>query len=255
MVLLNKGFCWTGQSFWLINQYLRLRCKTLALNFADFYNWNRIKVRYCDGSSFTGDVERVDPVSCHIIAFYRLNTLFLSRSIKMLGITIALWNLVLVQIAIILQFHMWILLGNQSSLSGSKSLACYHWWSTSKRDEQSWKCMLVPVRCNVIIPWGVLDVIQSRTVWMFLALSVAGHSAVFLGTIWKNGNLCLSVTYSSSFGCWLWKTSWINSFPSHDLWYVPPINSAKICKPTATLGYIQMHLYSPGNLSYKLDNW
>ncbi|XP_020248664.1 pectin acetylesterase 8-like isoform X2 [Asparagus officinalis] len=27
----------------------------------DFYNWNRVKVRYCDGSSFTGDVERVDP--------------------------------------------------------------------------------------------------------------------------------------------------------------------------------------------------
>ncbi|XP_015950533.2 pectin acetylesterase 8-like [Arachis duranensis] len=27
----------------------------------DFYNWNRIKVRYCDGSSFTGDVEAVDP--------------------------------------------------------------------------------------------------------------------------------------------------------------------------------------------------
>lgn len=29
----------------------------------DFYNWNRIKIRYCDGSSFTGDVEAVDPVS------------------------------------------------------------------------------------------------------------------------------------------------------------------------------------------------
>ncbi|GAB2272897.1 Pectin acetylesterase 8 [Dionaea muscipula] len=27
----------------------------------DFYNWNRVKVRYCDGSSFTGDVEAVDP--------------------------------------------------------------------------------------------------------------------------------------------------------------------------------------------------
>ncbi|KDP28067.1 hypothetical protein JCGZ_19475 [Jatropha curcas] len=27
----------------------------------DFYNWNRIKIRYCDGSSFTGDVEEVDP--------------------------------------------------------------------------------------------------------------------------------------------------------------------------------------------------
>lgn len=29
---------------------------------ADFYNWNRVKVRYCDGSSFTGDVEAVDTV-------------------------------------------------------------------------------------------------------------------------------------------------------------------------------------------------
>eukprot|EP00268_Persea_americana_P008973 TRINITY_DN13528_c0_g1_i1.p1 TRINITY_DN13528_c0_g1~~TRINITY_DN13528_c0_g1_i1.p1 ORF type:complete len:210 (+),score=42.15 TRINITY_DN13528_c0_g1_i1:242-871(+) len=29
----------------------------------DFYNWNRIKVRYCDGSSFTGDVEQVDPAT------------------------------------------------------------------------------------------------------------------------------------------------------------------------------------------------
>ncbi|XP_060205303.1 pectin acetylesterase 8-like isoform X3 [Lycium barbarum] len=27
----------------------------------DFYNWNRVLVRYCDGSSFTGDVEDVDP--------------------------------------------------------------------------------------------------------------------------------------------------------------------------------------------------
>ncbi|KAJ6327653.1 hypothetical protein OIU78_014505 [Salix suchowensis] len=27
----------------------------------DFYNWNRIKIRYCDGSSFTGDVAAVDP--------------------------------------------------------------------------------------------------------------------------------------------------------------------------------------------------
>ncbi|KAM7493791.1 hypothetical protein LguiB_028400 [Lonicera macranthoides] len=29
----------------------------------DFYNWNRILVRYCDGSSFTGDVEEVEPIS------------------------------------------------------------------------------------------------------------------------------------------------------------------------------------------------
>lgn len=36
----------------------------------DFYNWNRVAIRYCDGSSFTGDVEKVDPVRCH--RFYSL---------------------------------------------------------------------------------------------------------------------------------------------------------------------------------------
>ncbi|KAF9626752.1 hypothetical protein IFM89_038970 [Coptis chinensis] len=29
----------------------------------DFYNWNRVKVRYCDGASFTGDVEAVNPAN------------------------------------------------------------------------------------------------------------------------------------------------------------------------------------------------
>ncbi|XP_020579385.1 pectin acetylesterase 11-like [Phalaenopsis equestris] len=33
-----------------------------------FYNWNKVKVRYCDGSSFTGDVEAVDPAKR---VFYR----------------------------------------------------------------------------------------------------------------------------------------------------------------------------------------
>jgi hypothetical protein len=33
------------------------------LSKADFYNWNKVRVRYCDGSSFTGDKEEVDPVS------------------------------------------------------------------------------------------------------------------------------------------------------------------------------------------------
>ncbi|XP_070021492.1 pectin acetylesterase 8-like isoform X2 [Nicotiana sylvestris] len=27
----------------------------------DFYNWNRVKIRYCDGSSYIGDIEEVDP--------------------------------------------------------------------------------------------------------------------------------------------------------------------------------------------------
>ncbi|KDP28068.1 hypothetical protein JCGZ_19476 [Jatropha curcas] len=29
----------------------------------DFYNWNRVKIRYCDGSSFTGDVQKVNPAT------------------------------------------------------------------------------------------------------------------------------------------------------------------------------------------------
>ncbi|GAY58737.1 hypothetical protein CUMW_189210 [Citrus unshiu] len=29
----------------------------------DFYNWNRIEVKYCDGASFTGDLEAVDPAT------------------------------------------------------------------------------------------------------------------------------------------------------------------------------------------------
>lgn len=29
----------------------------------DFYNWNKVRVRYCDGSSFTGDKEEVDPTT------------------------------------------------------------------------------------------------------------------------------------------------------------------------------------------------
>ncbi|MCE3051002.1 hypothetical protein HAX54_048712 [Datura stramonium] len=29
----------------------------------DFYNWNKVFVRYCDGGAFTGDIEYVDPVT------------------------------------------------------------------------------------------------------------------------------------------------------------------------------------------------
>ena len=28
-----------------------------STTFAEFYNWNRVKVRYCDGGSFSGDVD------------------------------------------------------------------------------------------------------------------------------------------------------------------------------------------------------
>lgn len=29
---------------------------------ADFYNWNRVKIRYCDGASFTGDMQEVNEI-------------------------------------------------------------------------------------------------------------------------------------------------------------------------------------------------
>lgn len=41
----------------------------MLLKCAVFYNWNRVFVRYCDGASFTGDVEAIDPVS-HIIYIF-----------------------------------------------------------------------------------------------------------------------------------------------------------------------------------------
>nr|GEV85398.1 hypothetical protein [Tanacetum cinerariifolium] len=34
---------------------------------ADFYNWNRIKVRYCDGASFIDDVKKVNPDGCLLL--------------------------------------------------------------------------------------------------------------------------------------------------------------------------------------------
>ncbi|KAF2308962.1 hypothetical protein GH714_026049 [Hevea brasiliensis] len=34
----------------------------------DFYNWNRVKIRYCDGASFTGDVQEVNPRSKDFLA-------------------------------------------------------------------------------------------------------------------------------------------------------------------------------------------
>ncbi|XP_070027696.1 pectin acetylesterase 7-like isoform X2 [Nicotiana sylvestris] len=33
------------------------------VKYADFYNWNKVFVRYCDGGAFTGDVEYVDHVT------------------------------------------------------------------------------------------------------------------------------------------------------------------------------------------------
>lgn len=38
---------------------------------SDFYNWNRIKVRYCDESSFTGDGSSESSKFCKILSNYR----------------------------------------------------------------------------------------------------------------------------------------------------------------------------------------
>ncbi|KAL7122509.1 hypothetical protein ACP275_01G049500 [Erythranthe tilingii] len=35
--------------------------KNITQETFDFYNWNRVFIRYCDGSSFMGDVKKVDP--------------------------------------------------------------------------------------------------------------------------------------------------------------------------------------------------
>nr|GEW44697.1 reverse transcriptase domain-containing protein [Tanacetum cinerariifolium] len=40
----------------------------------DLYNWNRIKVRYFDGASFTGDVEKVNPAGALMIVDVLANT-------------------------------------------------------------------------------------------------------------------------------------------------------------------------------------
>ncbi|GJN01845.1 hypothetical protein PR202_ga19146 [Eleusine coracana subsp. coracana] len=40
--------------------WFRFWRQQLVDSHGNFYNWNRIKIRYCDGSSFTGDVEAVE---------------------------------------------------------------------------------------------------------------------------------------------------------------------------------------------------
>nr|GMD77935.1 pectin acetylesterase 12-like [Ipomoea batatas] len=37
----------------------------------DFYNWNRIKVRYCDGASFSGDSENQVCISANNYVSFR----------------------------------------------------------------------------------------------------------------------------------------------------------------------------------------
>lgn len=65
----EKSSIWFGTVYVFYSASLALQTveqKQLICGFSDFYNWNRVKVRYCDGASFSGDVEAVDPVS-HIV--------------------------------------------------------------------------------------------------------------------------------------------------------------------------------------------
>ncbi|KAK4389094.1 Pectin acetylesterase 8 [Sesamum angolense] len=53
-----------GSSKYMVKQLAFSGILNMKANFnPDFYNWNRVKVRYCDGASFTGDVEAVNPVT------------------------------------------------------------------------------------------------------------------------------------------------------------------------------------------------
>lgn len=48
----------TPRSNIAVDYLVTYSCCVIAIMFfclLDFYNWNRVKVRYCDGGSFTGD--------------------------------------------------------------------------------------------------------------------------------------------------------------------------------------------------------
>ncbi|GFY89122.1 pectinacetylesterase family protein [Actinidia rufa] len=56
MLILSSLFGWniTRLPF---APWIRVRRKQLAHSTGDFFNWNRVKLRYCDGASFAGDSE------------------------------------------------------------------------------------------------------------------------------------------------------------------------------------------------------
>ena len=72
----NPGFhsikltIWSAQILvfaFFLSQALAVLLMLLFLVFVDFFNWNRVKLRYCDGASFTGDSE--DEVQFDILVF------------------------------------------------------------------------------------------------------------------------------------------------------------------------------------------
>lgn len=61
-VCLSKRNTRLGSSKYMDKQYTFSGILSNLQKFnPDFYDWNRVKIRYCDGSSFTGDVAAVDP--------------------------------------------------------------------------------------------------------------------------------------------------------------------------------------------------
>jgi hypothetical protein len=92
-------------------------CSTDFLKIADFYNWNRVKVRYCDGSSFTGDVAAVESVCSGLVDF---------MFVYVLDIEIGPYVCNTVY---------------EPALQRGKGLECHHRRSTSEGDEQGTECM------------------------------------------------------------------------------------------------------------------
>ncbi|KAH0643884.1 hypothetical protein KY289_034858 [Solanum tuberosum] len=59
---LNRSTTFLGSTKMMYQQgfFARILHNTSKHN-PEFHNWNRVRVKYCDGSSFTGDVEQVHP--------------------------------------------------------------------------------------------------------------------------------------------------------------------------------------------------
>lgn len=66
-----KNLRWSNSSIFFSLLYASaVLFMLLFLMFVDFFNWNRVKLRYCDGASFAGDSE--DEVEFDILMFLKL---------------------------------------------------------------------------------------------------------------------------------------------------------------------------------------
>jgi hypothetical protein len=52
-----------GPTFWCFSCLLNGFCTNSMGAWSDFYNWNKVDIRYCDGGSFAGDAEGKDRVN------------------------------------------------------------------------------------------------------------------------------------------------------------------------------------------------